>query len=322
MKPTHILVADPSSHTKYGAPDNSGDLVIKGAIIKVLEKLDIDFAWVPYSHPIKSGEVLILGGANILGNPRATTASIWRPKLSSLLNSKVRINAVSVGCGWWGYEDMVNRWNSRIMKRYYSSQFPHSVRDGFTAQKFKEIGLLNVMNTGCPSMYQHTSFETNLPDTAVITVTYYRPNIFRDKIWIEKTLSRFNRIYLFAQGLEDIKYFEKVCALISGKQQKIEVIDRDIENLQMVINQTEAIHIGTRLHGNMFFLQNSLPSICLDVDNRTSEIKKSFNWLPIYELPEFLREIEKDTYKYKVNSKFDENFDLYLQLLKNSIDAT
>ena len=58
--------------------------------------------------------------------------------------------------GWRGaqkYGQHIGAYTAHIYKRILSSEFMHSVRDSFTEEQLRSVGINNVINTGCPTMW-------------------------------------------------------------------------------------------------------------------------------------------------------------------------
>ena len=185
-----ILIADPSSHIENGQPGNSGDVIIKLALTRAMESKAIKHEWVPYSAKLNAKHIFVLGGANIIGSPRLGLGVTWRPSVLNMMSRKA-LNVVSIGCGWWSYEDHPGFISRTIMKKYLSSELPHSTRDEFTAQRLFDIGVRNISITGCPSIITHEMFAESDFESAIVTLTYYRRDRSRDRFWLEKVCRRF-----------------------------------------------------------------------------------------------------------------------------------
>ena len=60
---------------------------------------------------------------------------------------------ILMGAGWWQYQENPNRYTRLLLKLLLSSEQIHSVRDSYTEQMLKKIGINNVLNTACPTMW-------------------------------------------------------------------------------------------------------------------------------------------------------------------------
>lgn len=311
-----MKILDPSSHQIDTPSVNLGDLIIRDSVHKLLSSR-IDLEWVAYNHKFAANETSFIGGANILGPPERNLLKIWRPSLFNLIRGN--LNFISLGCGWWSYEASPYSLSARYMKRYLSIRHPHSVRDQYSADMLNRAGFQDVYVTGCPSMYGHKEIITDISGKSpVITVTFYRPNIARDRYWLDALRAKYKKIYFFVQGPNDLYYLNRLTDRGSSGDDFSLVSTYD-DLLTLISNDPNIFHVGTRLHANMLFLRNGLPSICLDVDSRTAEIKKTFQYLPIYSLNEFVEKVRCSNYIYTPDKSFDSHFDAYLEYLMYSV---
>ncbi|MDA8602534.1 polysaccharide pyruvyl transferase family protein [Gammaproteobacteria bacterium] len=312
-----MIVLDPSSH-QHGKPsENLGDLVIKQSIEELLSSR-FKLQWLPYGTRNFNASPVVIGGANVIGPPRLGISCIWRPPVREILLKS--LNVVTLGAGWWSYEAYPKSLQSRLMRRYLSLIHPHSVRDTYTADMLKRSGILNVYVTGCPSMIGHSEIKAKLESLMpVCTLTFYRRDVSRDALWMRHLLERFETSYFFIQGPLDLPYLNEVLRTAGCNLSRITLIHSFDELTKLLNSRTDLVHIGTRLHANMLFLKYGYPSLCLDVDSRTNEIKKSFENLPIHSLYDFIDSFNESIYHYMPANNFDKNFEKYLCHLDFSI---
>ncbi|MEJ0000264.1 MAG: polysaccharide pyruvyl transferase family protein [Verrucomicrobiota bacterium] len=83
-----------------------------------------------------------------------------------------------MGVGWWQYQDPPD-WRSWFLwMAALSWRHLHSVRDEYTRSKLAAMGLRNVINTGCPTMWPFLDFDqSTIPVTkaenALLMLTDY-----------------------------------------------------------------------------------------------------------------------------------------------------
>ena len=288
-----LKVLDPSSHKSAGTTENIGDEIIKYHVNILLNASGIqEYEWVDYKYVPQPGDSLIIGGANVFGEVFSKArSSVWHPSLLGQI--KRRCQAIlPLGVGWWSYQ----RGPSFFTKSYYRSIFDLNqymgARDTYTLKKLQLMGFDNAYLTGCPSMYSQASFSTSIPKTALLTLTNYRQNPLRDAKLISTILNHFDDIVFFPQGSSDLSYLKKLQIEFSIPEYRFQYIDRSFSALNTFIANTDFMHVGTRLHMGMHCLGKNRPSLCLSIDNRAAEMKKSFSFLPILdilELPTALR---------------------------------
>lgn len=284
-----IILLDPSVANFKGDPSlNLGDLIIQRSIHR--ELMDVFGSHhcfknltthQPYSsdHYRQANECAIrfVCGTNLLSSKR--TKYTWyreEHRLNWLFPKLKRV--VLFGVGWGvGYPE----WKQWHIKAFYHRnlhrQHLHSVRDSFSDKMLKGIGIKNVTNTSCPTLWQLEGFVSNpkeVPRNCLFTLTDYRQNPERDDLFL-RTLTDFfpDRLYFFPQGARDIAYLESLPSYQSCRDRNI-VLSRSVDELDSFLTRhtNEVIYIGTRLHGGVFAMQHGIKALIIGVDHRAVEI--------------------------------------------------
>ncbi|UCC22053.1 MAG: polysaccharide pyruvyl transferase family protein, partial [Planctomycetota bacterium] len=156
-KNVRLFVFDPAAGTA-----NLGDAIINSAVTRELKEIfESPLIYTASVHkPMKPQDIdrmrqceyVFIGGSNLLGNTvfRPKTCRLWRQWKISLRDAKAIENGILFGVGWRQYEGKTGWYTTRLIKQALSVNFLHSVRDDFTLNKLKAIGIENVSNTGCP----------------------------------------------------------------------------------------------------------------------------------------------------------------------------
>jgi polysaccharide pyruvyl transferase WcaK-like protein len=194
-------------------------------------------------------------------------------------NTKYLQPVILLGVGWWQYKNDINNYTKSLWKSLLSKDFLHSVRDEYTKQKLNSIGIYNVLNTGCPTMWKLTKEHCNkIPITksnnVIFTLTDYNQDTINDRKLIEKCLNNYKKIYFWPQGYNDINYLHKL-DINEGLINVLEPNLKAYDNLLKSSNDIE--YVGTRLHAGIRALQLNKRSIIIGIDNRSLEKKKDFN---------------------------------------------
>jgi len=95
-------------------------------------------------------------------------------------------NIILMGVGWWQYQSKPNLYTKILLNKVFHSQMLHSVRDNYTKIMLESAGITNVINTGCPTLWNLTpEHVSQIPreksESVVMTVTAYKPNKVEDK---------------------------------------------------------------------------------------------------------------------------------------------
>lgn len=182
---------------------------------------------------------------------------------------------ILMGVGWNRYSTKTTIYTKNLYKKLLSKEYIHSVRDSYTEQKLKEIGINNVINTGCPTFWNLTKEHCKdiskiKSDKVVCTLTDYKKDFEKDKKLFEILKRNYKEIYFWPQGSDDYEYFKQM------NIHNIHVIPPYLKEFDNIL-KTKVDYIGTRLHGGIRALQYKCRSIILAVDNRATELNKDYN---------------------------------------------
>ncbi|MCV2483982.1 polysaccharide pyruvyl transferase family protein [Flavobacterium sp. SH_e] len=264
---------------------NLGDLIIYDSVYSKLrdiypDDLFTDFPTQLYtSHDamisMNERHLLFVSGTNLLSS---NLDRIFQWKIhfghKRLLKNKV----VLMGCGWWQYQGGINKYTAAIYKTILSKDVLHSVRDEYTANKLKSIGINNVINTSCPTLWSLSpekckQIPISKASEVVTTLTFYHKNSELDKTMLRILSENYNKVYLWIQGMNDFHYYNE----INENFHNIELISPSIEAYNNLLEKGNIDYIGTRLHAGVRALQKNIRTLILAVDNRAIEISKDVN---------------------------------------------
>ena len=290
---------------------NLGDQIIMQAVMKQLEDIfeQETFVQYPTHYPMskyalnKAGEnsLAFVGGTNLL-------QAFWeiKPKKNQwaigLFESFKMQPAILLGCGWSSYNQEVTYKAKKFYTNALSSEFIHSVRDSYTADKLKQVGIENVLNTACPTMWgMNRDFISTVrikkSRSVVFTLTDYNKDYDLDIKLIKILLSHYDNIYYWPQGHEDLNYFKDLIERNDGiKMSSIQIIPHNLKSYDSLLENDEVDFIGTRLHAGIRAIQFKQRSIIIGIDNRALEMGKDFN-IPVLkrlELDELHKLIQAD----------------------------
>lgn len=185
-----------------------------------------------------------------------------------------------MGIGWWQYQKKANWYTQFILNKVLSKHFIHSVRDSHTLQMLGEIGITNVLNTGCPTLWklspEHcTSIPQAKADEVIITLTDYNKNTTRDQYILDTAHKNYKKVYYWIQGEGDLDYIRN----LKGHE-TITLINPNLESYDNLLRTRPVDYVGTRLHAGIRALQYARRTIIIGIDNRAIEMQRDFN-LPI-----------------------------------------
>ncbi len=301
-----IFLHDTSILTK-----NLGDEIIMDAVRKELRSMvnnaffinapTHDYIGEEAFATLKDLPYSFIGGTNLLSG-NMDTYNQWKINLNSV--GKLN-NVILMGVGWWQYQEEVNQYTKFLLQNVLSSDFMHSVRDSYTEKKLHSIGIKNVINTGCMTLWrldeQHCkNIPSEKSDEVVMTFTDYKPSIKYDKALLDVAKQNYRKVYIWLQGEGDYRYLK-------------ELVGKDVEFIGPSLNAYDDVlsshsnmvdYVGTRLHAGIRAMQHGRRSVIVSVDNRATEMGKDFN-LPVVERLQIEAELDK-----KINSQFSTSISL------------
>lgn len=266
---------------------NLGDRIIMDSVQKILDYLldDALFIHLPTHDVIskesyrsmKKSDLILVGGTNLLSS-NMNSYNQWKVSLWDSLFVK---NIILMGVGWWQYQKKPNLYTSLLYNRLLSQNYLHSVRDGYTEKQLKSIGITNVINTACPTMWnlteEHCSkIPTEKSDSVLVTFTEYNQKQKSDTDLIDLLSKEYKDIYYWTQQPKDYEYMKEICG------DRAIYLKPNLKALDEILSSRKVDYVGTRLHAGVRALQHQRRTLILSVDNRATEIAKDTN-LPVIE---------------------------------------
>lgn len=225
---------------------------------------------------IRNSQFGIVGGSNILSSSMNKYKQ-WRIYLtqSFFINNKI----ILLGVGWRNYQNKPNFFTKKILKTLLNQNFLHSVRDYYTESQLKKVGLSNVINTGCPTIWKLTDkhcsqIKENKSNLVVFTLTDYSKAFIEDKFFIELLLNSYENVFYWTQSSKDLVYLHE---LDIERINEISIIPPSLRAFNQFLETHDCDYVGTRLHGGIKALQRKKRTIIIGIDNRAIEKKKDFN---------------------------------------------
>ena len=280
--------------------DNLGDYIIMHYCQDVLDEIMKDAKFVDVSTHIapseEQGKIVKHSKYKFVCGTNLLTSHIeewWNWRLpDGYIGKQDYRNIILLGVGWGTYQDKCSVYSKLIYRLLLNPCVLHSVRDQYTENKFKEIGIKNVINTGCPTMWNLTpQFCSSIPrekaKDVVATITDYRQDKARDRIMFEILQRCYENIYVWIQGKRDEEYIRSL-----HLSDKVILIPRSLEAYESRLTRGNIDYVGTRLHAGIYALNHRIRSIIIAVDNRAIEIARDTN-LPIVLRENIQRNLEE-----------------------------
>ncbi|MEH7225243.1 polysaccharide pyruvyl transferase family protein, partial [Bacillus sp. JJ1566] len=256
--------------------ENNGDKIIMDSINREINNIHGDFFQVnlpthdkiginSYKH-IMSSDLVYACGTNMLSS-NMWYYNQWK---INMVDSFFLKDVILLGVGWWQYQRKPDLYTKILLKRVLNSNIIHSVRDSYTENMLKSIGINNVTNTSCPTMWNLTPEHCeNIPtvksSNVLLTLTNYNKDPKNDKKLIDILQRNYKNIYFWIQAHEDKEYIESLVNTegIRYVGPSLKALDSLLQNNSMALD-----FVGTRLHAGIRALQNKRRTIIIGIDNR------------------------------------------------------
>lgn len=262
-----------------GLSSNLGDLIIQRVVERELGRLfnGADLLRISTHVPLESAHLrrlrtcrqMFVGGTNLLSS-KMRDYKQWQIGWKDAWRIR---RAILFGVGWWQYQEAPDWYTRFVLRGALSSRALHSVRDEYTRGKLAAIGIHNVVNTGCPTMWPLADMDTRrVPSTrsevALVMLTDYAPNPELDSRLLELVTTAYKKVFFWPQGRKDIQY-------VSTLNTPMEMLPHSLAALDKFLAAgIQFDYIGTRLHGGIQCLLSGSRALVLEVDNRAREISR------------------------------------------------
>lgn len=267
--------------------DNAGDFIIMDACNAVYSDLfpgknPIRLATHQYTSDLEKhkAQLKFLCGTNIVYTHMRNQTQWALPKrVSNFRNTCL----LGVGMSDIGIDDKIDSLSASFYKEILTKRYLHSVRDELTKKKLTEIGIENVLNTACPTMWTLTSdAQSRIPirksRNVLTSITDYAFSPELDKKMLEILKQHYEKVFIWIQGSHDIDWcLQKIVDL-----NQFELVGPGISQLNNILKNEDLDYIGTRLHAGIRSLNQGHRSLIIAVDNRARQIGKDTQ-LPVVE---------------------------------------
>ncbi len=265
--------------------ENLGDCIIMHYCNQVFAEIFCDFSLksIPtHMFPVKKEKKILIHSKNKI----VCGTNLISPAYERYTNWKIPnsilgyTNIITLGVGWGEYSEQISPYSKTVYNCIFSKKGIHSVRDSYTEKKFKEMGIYNVVNTGCPTLWNLTeAFCEKIPKqkakNVVTTIVDYDRKPENDREFINILLKNYENVYVWLQGSKDYEYLKQLIDV-----NKVVVLEHSLFAFNEILQSPDIEYVGLRLHAGIYALNNSIYSIIIALDNRAKEMGRDFN-LPI-----------------------------------------
>ena len=271
----HICILDPSISTT-----NIGDEIIVDACKEILTEIfpNQQLISIPTQDVIgklskkilKSSKANIIMGTNILSS-RLLNYRQLRWNIKDLFGE---YELITMGVGWWQYEDNIDFISQYIYKRLLNEKSLLSTRDNYTKKKLTDIGFANIVNTSCPTMWKipinKNIKEKDYFEKCLLTLTDYNRDPINDSLILKKAFNLAKEVTFFPQAPTDLSYLRYLIKFNSLSIPKILKPSKEV--LKNFYKKGQCCFLGTRLHSGLLAAKFMIPCLIIAIDNRVKEI--------------------------------------------------
>lgn len=290
---------------------NMGDHIIVDCCEKELQEL-LDMDNVPHisTHIIPNKVELkqirykrkLLYGTNVLSCDMETYG-LW--KLPRQLYACC--NTTLMGVGFDSFNTRPSLYSKALLKFLLSKDSVHSVRDSFSANMLHEMGFTNVINTGCPTMWNLTPehcamIPVEKAQNVICTLTDYCRDEENDSAMLRILKKNYQIIYFWLQGQGDLDYIRSL-----GFENDVTFIQPSLKAFDAVLQLPDTDYVGTRLHAGIRAMNKCHRSLIISIDNRAECIHKDTGLPIIYrkDIPEKLQNRITGTIYTRISMPWD-----------------
>lgn len=293
-QPTRPTFANPSEEvvildTEMGS-ENSGDHIIMEACDAVCNELfggsNPRHVATHYYDPVLEGiggKVKLLCGTNILYTHMEGQQQWALPHKLSCMRD---VCLLGVGMSDIGIGDGIDAYTKRFYKTILSPVLYHSVRDEMTRQRLLGIGIDNVLNTACPTMWGLTpEMLGRIPQRkakhVLTSITDYCFSPDEDLAMLRILQQEYEKVTIWLQGSHDLDW----CLDKIVDRGEFEMIGPDLGSLDAALEDPDLDYVGTRLHAGIRSISKGHRTLVIVIDNRARQIGADTN-LPTLERSE------------------------------------
>ena len=265
-----IVLLDTSAES-----DNQGDYIIVENCEKQLSDcMDLShISHIPTHRAINAAEraVLMNAGKKIFCGTNALSGHMSSYGLWHLTPDVAPFkNTVLMGVGFDSRKPDFDRYSSQFFQTVLCKTGYHSVRDSFSAEKLRSMGIKNVLYTGCPTMWGLTAekcatIPTKKASRVICTITDYLRDPANDSAMLDILLENYDEVYLWLQGRDDLAYIREL-----GYENKLHLVESTLSTYDKALRMDDLDYVGTRLHAGIRALSAGRRSLIISIDNRAA----------------------------------------------------
>ncbi len=210
--------------------------------------------------------VFVCGG--IMLNSHMDDQCHWALTLRDIFKLKP---VTLLGVAWQCEKQGANLYTRSLLRGILGDDLQHAVRDEYTKYRLQQIGIKNVINTSCPSFWNHSAqTQLHIPKRkskdVVFTLDWQRQDPATDGRILRLLSQQYRRLYYWPQGIRDHRYLDQI------SEEPIMLIDDNLKHLDQLFEEHDDIdYVGMRIEAGIRAIQKRKRAVLLDVDGSAHE---------------------------------------------------
>ena len=215
-----------------------------------------------------ASDMVIAGGTNLLSS-HAAIRSVWK---LSVRDWSLSDQIVTMGVGWYHDQGNPDYYTKLFYRRLFSQRWLHSVRDDYTRQKLATIGIENVVNTGCPTLWGLGEYSSPMrkAGSVVTTINTYMRDLPSDRALVRMLFKHYEQVFAWVQSADDYEYLRAVDSRVNLVSPNLRAYDDLLES------SVDLDYVGNRLHAGIRAMQKGRRALIVEIDNRAREMGGDF----------------------------------------------
>lgn len=212
-------------------------------------------------------------GTNLLTANIIRSLGQWQ---IGILDRRIYKNSILMGVGTTMNHGTLTHITKTMYEQILRKDIAHSVRDEESLELLSTIKGIDVINTGCPTLWKLTDevcskIPVDKSPNVIITVSGHTKlrNQEKDQLLINVIEKNYDKIYLWVQTSEDENYFR----MLNHKKEATMIYS--FKDYDAVCKNGKVDYVGTRLHGGIYAMQSGVRAIIVEIDHRAEGIRKT-----------------------------------------------
>lgn len=251
---------------------NSGYTLYFGTHVKNIGLYNMNNLKVQFA---KEADYKFILGTNLLTANVLRSMGQWQ---IGRLDRRIYKDSILMGVGTTMNHKKMTYYTKRMYEQILRKDIAHSVRDEESKELLSVIKGIDVINTGCPTLWNLTpkvcaKIPVNKMPNVILTVSGHPKlrNQEKDQLLLEIIEKNYDKIYLWVQTSEDEKYYR----ILNRKKEATMIYS--FNEYQAICKNGKVDYVGTRLHGGIYAMQCGVRAIIVEIDHRAEGVREANN---------------------------------------------